>query len=183
MNLMTETPELIEAPLSREELAVRYAKLCEDPWMAKVEGKVEIDAWGRVMMTPPPAYLHGWVQGRLIQVLGTLGGGHVAAESPIATATGVFAADITWASDAFVRAHAGEVALQQAPELCIEVVSPSNSRKELTDKRNAYLASGAREVWIVYPKSRRCEFYGPQGRMERSAFPVDLSSLFNQRAT
>jgi Uma2 family endonuclease len=178
MNVMIEAPELIEAPLSREELAVRYERLCEDPWMAKVEGKIEIDAWGRVMMTPPPAYVHGWVQARLIQLLGTLPGGQVAAESPIATSTGVFAADITWASDAFVRAHAGEIALQRAPELCIEVVSPSNSRKELTDKRNAYLASGAQEVWIVYPKSKRCEFYGPQGQLQQPSFPVDLSGLF-----
>ena len=178
MNVMTETPELIEQPLSREELAVRYEKLCDDPWMAKVEGKIEIDAWGRVMMTPPPAYVHGWVQARLIQILGTLAGGDVAGESPIATSTGVFAADITWASDAFLQKHAGEVALQQAPELCIEVVSPSNSRKELNQKREAYFASGAQEVWIVYPKSKRCEFYGPQGQLQQSAFPVDLSGLF-----
>lgn len=178
MDLMTETPELIEAPLSRAELVVRYEKLCEDPWMAKVEGKVEIDAWGRVMMTPPPAYVHGRVQARLIQILGTLAGGQVAAESPIATSNGVFAADVTWASDPFLRAHAGEVALQQAPELCIEVVSPSNSRDELNQKRDAYLASGAREMWIVYPKSKRCEFFGPQGKLQQSAFPVDLSGLF-----
>jgi Uma2 family endonuclease len=58
------------------------------------------------------------------------------------------------------------------------VVSPSNSRQELTEKRDAYLASGAREVWIAYPQSKRCEFYGPQGLLERSAFPVDLSQLF-----
>jgi Uma2 family endonuclease len=90
----------------------------------------------------------------------------------------LFAADITWASEAFVRTHAGEVALQQAPELCIEVVSPSNSRKKLTEKRDAYLASGAREVWVIYPKSKRREIYGPEGRMEHSAFPVDLSNLF-----
>lgn len=178
MNVMTEAPELIEAPLSREELAVRYEKLCEDPWMAKVQGKVEIDAWGRVMMTPPPAYYHGAVQARLIQTLGRLPGGQVAAESPIATSKGVFAADVTWASDVFLRARAGEVALQQAPELCIEVVSPSNSRKELTDKRDAYLASGAKEVWIVYPKSKRCEFFDPRGELDRSSFSVDLSKLF-----
>lgn len=178
MNVMTEAPELIEAPLSREELAVRYEKLCDDPWMAKVEGKIEIDAWGRVMMTPPPAYYHGLMQARLIQILSALAGGRVGAETPIATSAGVFAADITWASDEFVRAHAQEVAPQQAPELCIEIVSPSNSRKELNQKREAYLASGAKEVWIVYPKSQRCEFFGASGKMERSSFPVDLSSLF-----
>jgi Uma2 family endonuclease len=77
-----------------------------------------------------------------------------------------------------MRAHAGAIALEEAPELCIEVVSPSNSRKELQEKTEAFFAAGAKEVWIVYPQSKRCEFYGPQGLMERSGFPVDLSELF-----
>lgn len=178
MDVVTDAPELIEAPLSREELVVRYTRLCDDPWMAKVEGKVEIDVWGRVMMTPPPAYIHGLVQGRLVHILSALSGGQVGIESPIATASGLFAADVTWASDAFVREYGAEVALQHAPELCIEVVSPSNSRKELDEKRDAYLASGAQEVWIVYPESKECEFYGPRGKMDETAFPVDLSALF-----
>jgi Uma2 family endonuclease len=66
-----------------------------------------------------------------------------------------------------------------APVMCIEVVSPSNSVKELEEKRTAYLAAGAEEVWIIYPQSKRCEFHGKQGRLERSRFAVDLSSLFD----
>ena len=178
MDLMTETPELIEAPLSKEELAVRYRQLYDDPCFANLEGKVEIDIWGRVMMTPPPAYYHGVVQARLMAALRAMGAGQEAAETPIATAAGVFIADVTWASDDFLRAHLNEIVLEKAPEICVDVVSPSNSRKELTEKRDAYLASGAREVWIVYPKSKRCEFFGPQGQLQQSAFPVDLSSLF-----
>jgi Uma2 family endonuclease len=175
---MVETPELIEAPLSREELAVRYRALCHDPCFANVQGKIELDVWGRVMMTPPPAYYHGVVQARLMEALRTLSAGQLAVETPIATAAGLFVADATWASDDFLRAHMDEVVLESAPEICIEVVSPSNSRQELTEKRDAYLASGAREVWIVYPQSKRCEFHGPHGLPERSGFPVDLSELF-----
>ncbi|HSA71392.1 MAG TPA: Uma2 family endonuclease, partial [Burkholderiales bacterium] len=66
-----------------------------------------------------------------------------------------------------------------APELCIEVVSPSNSRQEMREKIEAYLATGAEEVWIVYPQSKRCEFYGRQGLLDRSSFDVDLSRLFD----
>ena len=178
MNGMTETPELIEAPLSREALALRYRELCDDPCFANVQGKVEIDVWGRVMMTPPPAYYHGVVQARLMEVLRTLADGQVAVETPIATPAGLFVADVTWASDDFLRAHMDKIALERAPEVCIEVVSPSNSRMELNEKRDAYLASGAKEVWIVYPKSKRCEFFGAHGKIERSGFPVDLSNLF-----
>ena len=67
----------------------------------------------------------------------------------------------------------------RAPELCIEVVSPSNSRKEMSEKTRAYLAAGAHEVWIVYPRSKRCEVHGKEGRLERSQFPVDLADLFD----
>ena len=50
--------------------------------------------------------------------------------------------------------------------------------KALREKTDAYLAAGAEEVWIVYPQSKRCESYGRQGPLPRSAFAVELSSLF-----
>lgn len=177
MNVMIELPELIEAPLTREELAVRYRDLCADPSYNRVPGKLEIDVWGRLVMTPPSFY-HGRIQGRVIQALDAIAGGQVMGETPIVTAAGLFVADASWASDAFVEAHVTEVALGRAPEICVEVVSPSNSRKEIDEKTAAYLAAGAQEVWLVYLKSERCEFFAPQGRLDRSSFPVDLSQLF-----
>jgi|SRR5437762_3584830 len=177
MKVMDKEQEVIEAPLSAGELALRYRDLCDNPCFTNVPGKIEIDVWGRLVMTPP-SYYHGVVQGRLCRSLAALGG-EVGVETAIATATGLFVADVTWASDQFMRAHAGDIALEQAPELCIEVVSPSNSRKELQEKTQAFLAAGAQEVWIVYPKSKRCEVYGKQGLIERSRFPVDLPRLFD----
>jgi len=41
-----------------------------------------------------------------------------------------------------------------APDLCIEVVSPSNTRKELRDKTQEYFAAGVRMVWVVEPEDR-----------------------------
>ncbi|MBZ0278733.1 MAG: Uma2 family endonuclease [Anaerolineae bacterium] len=37
-----------------------------------------------------------------------------------------------------------------APDLAIEVASPSNRERELLDKTESYLQSGTRVVWIVY---------------------------------
>ena len=175
--VMSNDPELIEVPLSREELAERYRDMCYDRRFANVPGKLELDRWGRVLMTPASFY-HGQLQGRLCQKLATLGG-ETLIEVGIATPEGVFVPDLAWASVQFASQHAGEIVLTQAPELCIEVLSPSNSAKEMEEKRAAYLAAGANEVWLVYPKSKRCEFYGPQGLMERSRFSVDLSGLFD----
>ena len=178
MKAVIEAEDLIEAPLSREELAVRYQKLCDDPCMANVPGKIEIDVWGRLLMTPPPATYHGLLQGRLAHKLKAALGGEVFTEVAIATPTGLFLPDIAWASEHFMAGYRAESPLMHAPEICVEVVSPSNSLKEMTEKRDAYFAVGTQEVWLVYSQSKRCEFYGPAGRMPSSAYTVDLADLF-----
>jgi hypothetical protein len=103
---MNEVHELIEAPLSRDELAMRYRALCDDPCYASVPGKIELDVWGRLVMSPP-SYYHGAVQGRLCQLLAALGG-QASVEAPMATAAGLFVADVTWASPQFLDRHSGE---------------------------------------------------------------------------
>jgi Uma2 family endonuclease len=177
MGRMFETQELIEKPLSTVELATRYRALCDDPCLVNVPGKIELDVWGRILMTPASVY-HGRVQGNLTHKLKAVLGGHVITEAPIATPTGLFVPDVAWASPSFMSAHGSEFALTRAPEICIEVVSPSNSVKELSEKREAYFAAGAQEVWIVFPQSKRCEFYDKQGSIARSAYTVDLSDVF-----
>lgn len=168
--------ELIEAPLSTEELAARYREMCDDVRFSNIPGKVELDLWGRVLMTPASTY-HGRIQGRLCQQLAVLGG-ETLIEAGIVTHLGLFVPDIAWASTAFIKAHGGETPLQRAPEICIEVLSPSNSVKEMGEKRTAYLAAGAQEVWFVDPQSERCEVYGPQGVLARSAYGIDWLGVF-----
>jgi len=155
-------PELIEAPLSPEELAARYRELCDDPCFTNIAGKIEIDLWGRTVMSPPAAPYHGRLQIK-----------------PIATPLGLFVADLAWSRYKSPPAARDVNPLMRAPELCIEVVLPSNSREELREKTAAYLAAGAEEVWIVYPRSKRVEVHGRQGLLEHSRFPVDLADLFD----
>lgn len=50
-----------------------------------------------------------------------------------------------------------------APDLAIEVVSPSNTVDELTRKRGEYFRYGAQEVWIVIPSVRLVEVWSPSG--------------------
>lgn len=49
-----------------------------------------------------------------------------------------------------------------APDLAIEVLSPSNTPAEMKRKRQEYLANGVRLVWIVDPKTRTVEVYAPR---------------------
>jgi Uma2 family endonuclease len=49
--------------------------------------------------------------------------------------------------------------IQGAPEIAIEVVSPSESAAYLRIKTAAYLANGSRSVWIVFPEVRSVMVY------------------------
>ena len=47
-----------------------------------------------------------------------------------------------------------------APDLAVEIVSPSQSAAELIDKVEFYLENGVKRVWVVDPPSRRVLTYG-----------------------
>jgi Uma2 family endonuclease len=174
---MDDTPEVIDKPLTPAELGEKYRRMCEDPVFANVPAKLEIDTWGRVIMSPASNY-HGRVQAKLSQRLVQLAG-QAFVEASVATSAGLFVPDVAWAGPKFMAQHGDETPFTQAPDLCIEVASPSNSLKELNEKVSAYLATGAIEAWIVFPQSQRIEVYGKQGELERSAFAVDVNDLFD----
>jgi Uma2 family endonuclease len=46
-----------------------------------------------------------------------------------------------------------------APELAIEIVSPSESARDLERKMDALLAAGGQAVWVVYPASRKVRVF------------------------
>ena len=46
-----------------------------------------------------------------------------------------------------------------APDLAAEVISPSNTRKEMARKLEDYFKSGVRLVWYFYPKTRECHAF------------------------
>jgi Uma2 family endonuclease len=167
--------EIIEEPLTRDALAARYRELCDDPRYAHLQGKFEIDFWGRIVMSPA-SNLHSMLQSRLSQRLLPLAG-QAFVEASILTRLGVTVADVAWASTEFMGVHGTETPFTQAPDLGIEIASPSNSRKELREKMTAYLAAGAKEAWIVFPQTRRFEFYGHNGLLNQSGFSVDLGGL------
>ncbi len=46
-----------------------------------------------------------------------------------------------------------------APDIAIEVVSPSNTSEEMMQKVNLYLKNGSRLVWLIYPKLKMITVY------------------------
>jgi Uma2 family endonuclease len=50
---------------------------------------------------------------------------------------------------------------QQAPDLVVEIISPSETASEVDEKVMQYLEAGVALVWLVYPKTRRVVVYEP----------------------
>ena len=73
--------------------------------------------------------------------------GRTLTECPISTADGVRATDVAWASSEAMRIRANYACFPKAPEICVEVLSPSNTKAEIAEKMALYFDAGAREVW------------------------------------
>ena len=46
-----------------------------------------------------------------------------------------------------------------APDMIVEIVSPSTAKKDITEKFNLYEESGVKEYWIVYPKDKAVQVF------------------------
>lgn len=49
--------------------------------------------------------------------------------------------------------------LGMVPDLAVEILSPTNTKKEMARKRREYFIGGARQVWEVDPKKRTVRVY------------------------
>jgi len=140
----------------------RWAELLADREVAKVEGRIETDRHGHIIMSPPPAPNHGSFQSEIAYLLRSLlDSGRVLTECPISTADGVKAADVAWASPERMAELGEQVCFPRAPELCVEVMSPSNTDAEIHEKKALYFDAGAKEVWLC-SQSGAMSFFSPQ---------------------
>jgi Uma2 family endonuclease len=53
--------------------------------------------------------------------------------------------------------------MQGAPDIVMEVLSPSNTASEMLDKEQICLENGAREFWVVDPVRRQVKVSGADG--------------------
>ena len=80
-----------------------------------------------------------------------------------------------------------------APDLAVEVISPSNTPRELDRRISDYFAAGCKRVWLLYPEHREVYVHGLAGVVRRRGdevledpellpgFSVKVSSLFERQ--
>ncbi len=142
---------IIQLPPRSEQLEInraRWNEVLADRRLTELPFRIETNALGQILMSPPPSVGHSNRQGRITILLDRLLGGVSLPECPISTLDGVKAADVGWYSLERFSKVDGQSACEIAPEICVEVLSPCNTHSEMQNKRSLYFEAGAEEVWI-----------------------------------
>jgi len=117
---------------------------------------------GEVVTMVAPGFEHGKIQTTMAAILWnflrTSKLGTVLTESGVITERDedtVRGPDVSFYSKESVPLNRRVVKYPDVPpDLCVEVVSPSNTKRELRDKTKEYFAAGVKLVWIVDPEDR-----------------------------
>ncbi|MGF1529260.1 MAG: Uma2 family endonuclease [Candidatus Competibacterales bacterium] len=127
---------------------MEWSEICRNPHLANLPFKIQTDRWGNIVMSPA-CNEHGLYQASLATVINRLAtSGRAITECSVATSEGVKVADVAWMSDAFLTRNRGLNPYPEAPEICVEILSPSNTHGEMEDKKELYFARGAVEFWV-----------------------------------
>lgn len=121
---------------------------------------------GKLVTMPPVKSLHTLVAHRILKALlqfvterahaqALFEAGYVLSYSPLT----IRQPDLSVLSESRILATSPDSYFEGAPELAIEVVSPSDSAEDLELKAEQYLRYGGKEVWIVFPKTKTVHVY------------------------
>ncbi len=158
---------------------MQWSEVINNPLLKDLPFKIELNKFGNILMSPA-SNRHGRIQVQIsVNLNNTLPKGEVITECSIQTPDGVKVADVVWASDEFINTFSYKTPYQKAPEICVEIVSPSNSKEEIVNKVNLYLAKGANEVWIVY-ENGRIDTFTHTGEIKKSSIAPTAQTIETQ---
>ena len=158
-----------------------WEEICEDKQLANLPFRIESDRWGNIVMSPPPRSRHAEYQGEIVALLRqTMKHGRSMPECPIQTSEGVKAVDVAWVSNQRRSSRPNDPVYLIAPEICVEVISPSNSAEEIDERKKLFFEKGAAEFWVCgldgsmsfsdpagpIPKSKLCPGFPGQVSLE-----------------
>jgi len=155
---------------------MNWQEICDDPVLRELPYKIELNEWGKIVMSPA-SNRHGILQAALVRTLTRArDDGLVISECAVLTSKSVKVADVAWASAEFMDAQGEVTPYLKSPELCIEILSPSNSIAEMEEKRELYFAKGAQEVWLC-DEQGKLAFYDCVGSLPASRLFPGVSRI------
>ena len=154
---------------------MQWQDVLADKSLQDLPYKIELNEYGKIEMSPA-SFMHSRLQGKLAQVLGVELGGEVFTELAIQTRLGVKVPDVAWGTEEYFRQHCEDICAISAPEICIEILSPSNTIIEMQDKILLYLEAGAIEVWLV-DQQGLIRFFNGDGEQKNSVFTTKITKI------
>jgi Uma2 family endonuclease len=154
---------------------MQWQDVLADKSLRDLPYKIELNEYGHIEMSPA-SFTHSRFQGKLAFLLQQQLGGEVFTELAILTDKGVKVPDVAWASEAYYQQHKNDTLATAAPEICVEIISPSNSMKEMRAKIKLYLKAGATEIWLVNEQGE-VRFFDSNGQQANSHFNVTIDNL------
>lgn len=131
-----------------------WQEVCEHPSLKNLPFKIELDEFGRIIMSPAKLY-HSALQIRIAIILERLMENGIAlSECAIKTSKGTRVADVAWVSTKVWDKIKDNAEATIAPEICVEITSKSNTKQEMSEKRQLYFLAGAQEVWLCNEKGQ-----------------------------
>jgi Uma2 family endonuclease len=135
------------------------------------DGSKEELVRGVIVSTPAAVFRHGECQGTagalIRQFVKSNRMGRVTVGSGVVTETNpdtVRGPDVSYYSAERLPLDATPVVYANvAPDLCVEVRSPSNTKERMTAKVREYFACGVRTVWVIDPEDRTVTVYRQAG--------------------
>lgn len=123
--------------------------------------------WGQVVTLAPPKWGHTKLQSRLVRLLRPKAEHVGLVESEVGFRAlpeyELRVADVAFISQERCDATDDDDNLHGAPDLVIEVLSPSNTKAEMKEKAVFFLSTGAKEFWVVDPKQKHVTVMRPKG--------------------
>jgi Uma2 family endonuclease len=141
------------APVERHLTWEEFLELPDEPRYRHAE---LVD--GELVLVNPPTWLHQHVVGEVFAHLRDWvrcgpARGTVTMEPPVqVTNLRGYLPDIAWYGDGRGRPPSGQPYLAGAPDLAIEVLSPSTRTVDMIRKRTDYARVGVRELWLIDPE-------------------------------
>ncbi|MEF8941057.1 MAG: Uma2 family endonuclease [Salinivenus sp.] len=158
-------------PTTLTKQQAHWQEIVGDPSLRDLPYKVETNERGQLLLSPH-SNRHSKLQTRLFLLLQEHApAGLISVEYALATPEGVKAPDVVWMSPGReeTMSETGDPSTI-APELCVEVMSASNTEEELAQKRQLYRDIGAEEVWIV-SEDGTIRFFGEEERENSQIAP------------
>lgn len=154
---------------------MKWQDVLSDPTLQDLPYKIELNEYGKIEMSPA-SFIHSMLQGEVAKRLGGQLKGRVFTELAIQTSKGVRVPDVAWGSVDYVQKHIREVFASSAPEICVEIISPSNSQEEMQDKVGLFIRAGANEVWVV-TEAGEVSYHDNTGQILSSSYGINLDEL------